>query len=72
MANIVYLIGYECSLWHTIVMEFSFDPYTVIIMEIIKCCTQHLETAASTPDPWQCFYPVTPLLKEFLFYFLFK
>lgn len=51
MANIGYLIGYECSLWHTIVMEFGFDPYTVIIMEIIKCCTQHLETAAATPDP---------------------
>lgn len=37
MANMGYLIGYECSLWHTHVMEFNFDPYTVIIKEIIKC-----------------------------------
>lgn len=37
MANLGYLIGYEYSLWHTIVMEFNLDPYTLIIMEIIKC-----------------------------------
>lgn len=72
MVNMGFLIGYECSLWHIIVMEFNLDPYTVIIMEIIKCWTQHLEAAASTPDPWQCFLPYGITVKGVLILFLMQ